>query len=264
MTPKFSTNNIGAILRFPFEDPDATRKLLIAGLIALAGFIIPLLPWIVLAGYTAEIVRRVVRDGASELPEWNDWGRLLEDGLKVTAAYFIFLLPLIIPVLLSTGSVFFFPAAEEAARAGSDGAAALLMVVGFSMFLVTILISMVLSILISLAAPAGLTHLVMKDDFGAAFRVREWWPIFKANLTGFIWAFLVVLGISMAIGLLSQILVITIVLICLLPVLYAAMYAYVMPVWGALIGAAYREGSEELAVTPQPAEDAAPAGVDEA
>ena len=37
--------------------------------------------------------------------------------------------------------------------------------------------------------PAAEMHAMDKSEFAAGFRIREWWPIFRANLGGFIAAF---------------------------------------------------------------------------
>lgn len=252
MNTQFTTQDIGPILRFPFEDPDWQRKLLVAGVIALAGFIIPLVPWILLAGYGAELTRRVIQGQTTGLPDWDDWGQILEDGLKVSAAYLIYSLPLILLGLLAMGSVFLFPLSESLAGSDSDALAAIFFFLGMAAFIGMIGVIVIFGFLLGIVAPAGIAHLIARDDFGAAFRFREWWPLFRANLGGFVLVYVVIWGISFVAGLAGQILALTLILICLMPFAYAALYAYLTPLMGVLYGAAYREGTAKAAVPAGP------------
>ena len=96
-------------LGFVFEDKRWIEKFLIAVLITfLGGFfsftlIAPLAASALLLGYGVEIVRRVRARDPQPLPEWEDFGALFIDGVKLFALYLIFALPLI--VLFSPGLV---------------------------------------------------------------------------------------------------------------------------------------------------------------
>ena len=49
---------------FMFRDPDWGKKFVIGSLLALAGMAVPILPYIVLWGYAAQIARRIVSGDA--------------------------------------------------------------------------------------------------------------------------------------------------------------------------------------------------------
>ncbi len=78
-------------LRFFFRDPQWGRKLLIGGLLQLT-----LIGGIPLAGWALEIQRRALRGENEPLPEWDDWGKYIVDGLKMWLVQVVWGLPLII------------------------------------------------------------------------------------------------------------------------------------------------------------------------
>jgi len=82
-TQSFTTDNLKALLTFPFEDDDWKNKFLIGSLIVFAGFAIPLIPFFFLYGYMMQIMRHIiVEKGKPFLPKWDDWGKLFVDGAK--------------------------------------------------------------------------------------------------------------------------------------------------------------------------------------
>ena len=83
------------------------------------------------------------------------------------------------------------------------------------------------------------------DDFGAAFRLKEWWTIFKANVGGFMLAYLLVFAVSMVLNSILGFLYCTIILCCIVPFLTAPVTLYTVIISGALFGEAYREGVEK-------------------
>jgi Sec-independent protein secretion pathway component TatC len=98
--------DIGKSFTFVFEDKDWITKILIAAAILLLGIIfswmllIPLiLAYALLSGYGVEILRQVVRGDLDKLPEWDDWGALLIEGVKVIVIGLVYALPLIIVAL---------------------------------------------------------------------------------------------------------------------------------------------------------------------
>jgi uncharacterized membrane protein len=70
--------DFGLAFSYPFQDQDWLKKLGIAGLL----MIIPVFGWLVVAGWAIEITRRVIRhDMPLLLPDWNDFGKYIVDGL---------------------------------------------------------------------------------------------------------------------------------------------------------------------------------------
>jgi hypothetical protein len=86
----------------------------------------------------------------------------------------------------------------------------------------------------------------------AAFRVREWWPLLRANKLGYLIAWVVVAGL-MALSYAALIMVYyTLVLCCFIPLLMAPAGFYVSLVSAALFGQTYRESVAMLAARNQP------------
>jgi hypothetical protein len=95
--------------------------------------------------------------------------------------------------------------------------------------------------------PAAEMHAVDKAEFAAGFRFREWWTIFRINLGGFIAAFAIYYVASMLLGIVFQIIMVTIIFSCLLPILVPALTIYLVLIMYATIAQAYKVGKEKLA-----------------
>jgi hypothetical protein len=107
-------------------------------------------------------------------------------------------------------------------------------------------VGILLGILIAIIVPAGFGHLVAKDRFSAVFQVNEWWPIFRANFIGFLLAFLILLGISMIGSIIFQILFLTIILYCLIPLVLCAFTMYISLISMTLFAQTYSDGVHML------------------
>ena len=95
--------DIGKSFTFVFEDEAWVTKILIMAAILFLGVFFSwllLIPAIVAAalinGYMVEIIRRVIRGQVDGLPEWDNWGDLIAEGLKVLVIQIVYMLPIII------------------------------------------------------------------------------------------------------------------------------------------------------------------------
>ena len=77
------TFDFGRALTFVKGDPRWIAKLAIGSLVSLSGLLLIGLP--LLPGYYVRLIRRSAAGEAHALPEWNNWGELFIDGLKVMA-----------------------------------------------------------------------------------------------------------------------------------------------------------------------------------
>ncbi|GAB6055242.1 DUF4013 domain-containing protein [Methanobacterium movens] len=100
--------------------------------------------------------------GSEELPEFDEWGDMLVDGLKVFVVQFVyFLIPAIIMFIGIGGSIFAMtPTGDPTAF--------------FALFGVTTLIAAIAGIILGLVATIALANMAYYDsDLGAAFRFSE-------------------------------------------------------------------------------------------
>jgi hypothetical protein len=174
--------DIGKAFGFVFEDEQWVTKILIAAGILLLGFalswalLIPLiLAYILLGGYGVEIIRQVMRGELGTLPEWDDWGALLRDGLMVLIITVVYALPLIIVSVCLGVPIGIF--AEDAEALSSLFSLAL----GCFSFLY--------AVALSLALPAALAFYAAEDDLGAAFRFGEVFALVRDNIATYLLTF---------------------------------------------------------------------------
>lgn len=250
MTNSYTSDDLIALAKFPFNDPDWQRKLLIGSLLTLAGFVVPIIPLLFVYGYALQIMQRIiVEKGAPYLPEWDDWGKLFSDGLKLLGVGFIYTLPALVLFCggLSIHFISVFSLAAVPQEAGPDSPAVLLPFVGMGVFFITYGVGMILMLLLGAVLPAAIGHMIAANDFAAAFRVREWWPIFKANLAGYLIAYALLFGAWMALSFAMQILYLTLILCCLVPFLIGGASMYLTVIGSVLFGQAYRTGAETVA-----------------
>lgn len=249
MTNQYTTAGLQAILTFPFKDPRWKEKLLVGSLLGFAGFIVPVLPWLFLAGYFALIIRWIiVEEGEPYLPEWQDWSNLLEEGARLAAVGLVYYLPVILIVLLML-VIFIVPVFGliAADSMGQEISPEFVLLPFASQFLGMFLIAlaMVLGIVTQVFVQPAICHAVSQRQFAAGFRFREWWPIFRANLGGFLLAFVLFMSLRYAGAFLLQIVYMTIVLCLLIPLLMGVYYFYFGLLGSVLFAEAYRMGKEK-------------------
>jgi hypothetical protein len=97
-----------------------------------------------------------------------------------------------------------------------------------------------------LAFPA-MGHLLAKGDFGAAFRFKEWWPVFKANFSGYLLALLILYGVSMGLVWVAYLFYFSVVLCFLMPLALCVVMFLVSMMRISLAAVAYRDGVRKLA-----------------
>jgi len=252
MTTSTTMQQFQNVFTFPFKDPDWFKKLTIGSLLIVAGFIIPILPILFVFGYVMRVMRRIIVEaGEPYLPEWEDWGQLFIDGLKLLGAGLIYAIPaLILPFLgymIAFLPAFLVPWLEGIVDSSSAGFA-IFPLLGMLFGFVLMGLGILFAILMGIVVPAGLGHLVAKDRFSAAFQVNEWWPIFRANFTGFLLAFVIIMGITMIGSFIFQILYFTIILCCLIPLVLSAYSMYLSLISLTLFSQAYSYGVQKMDV----------------
>ena len=85
--------DIGKSFNFVFEDEEWVSKLLIAAVISLISLFLLGIPYLLLVGYTVQLVRNVRRGEARPLPRWDDLGDKFREGLLLFIAALVYSLP---------------------------------------------------------------------------------------------------------------------------------------------------------------------------
>jgi hypothetical protein len=202
MSSVATLEGVKKIILFPFQGRKWGLKLLVGSALSLAGCIVPIFPLLPVMGYAGQVARRVIsQEEDPQMPEWKDWGQLFSDGIKLFGAILLYLLPGILimiagaAVMFSSYSLFWFdPGFFSIPDSYSPG----LLYIGMAGSLIGMLASMVgmlLFIATGLFIAPALGHMISRGEFKAAFRVREWWPVFKVNLAGFFLTQVLLLGV---------------------------------------------------------------------
>lgn len=171
-----------AAVKYPYDDGDGVRALIIGSLLTLLGFLI--VPTIIVTGYALSVIRSV-RAGNSHPPAFGDWGELLVDGLKGTLVVIVYFL---IPSVLFTGSV----GATLIPVAGGlgEGTAA------FGLLgLVVVLLSVPLFLVAAYLLPAALVGVALTGRIGAAFSVGRIWSLVTTSDYALAWVLALVVSL---------------------------------------------------------------------
>jgi hypothetical protein len=180
-------------------------------------------------------MKRVIIDGQPpELPEWDDWGGLIKDGLRVYGAGLIYTLPAILAFLVSFAVLLVstLPAADR-------GTIEPWMLILWLSFPIGFTLAMILAIPGQVFGQVAISHLVATDRFSAAFQVKELWAIFRANVGGFFLTWVISYAASFALIFVSQFLVYTLVFCVVYPLVIAAGTIYLALVSYALYAQVY-------------------------
>lgn len=255
MSQAFTTANLQTLLAFPFRDTEWKKKFLVGSLVTIGSFIIPFVPFAFVYGYQFQIMRRIiVEKGEPFLPEWQDWNKLLLDGFKLLGVVMVFMLPILILFFGGYGLALvvpilggFFAAMSEQTGGTPDFMLTSMGLVSAGGMFACYGLALLLAVPVGVVMPAILGHVVATDQFSAAFRLREWWAIFRANLGGFLLAFVLMMALSLVLSSVFTVLYCTIILCCLVPVVMGPMTMYLLTIYGALFGQVYRDGVEKLA-----------------
>ena len=248
MTTRFTTGNLKSVLKFPFQDAKWKSKFAILALLSIGSILI--IPGFFIGGYIYESMRRIIVDKAEvpTLPDWDDMGTCFKNGLRMFGVGLVYSLPTWITLLLS----FAILVPLMILGSGSNRYEESLMVVG-PILTGLMVLGYAAGFITQFLSITALSHMIARNEFYAAFRIREWWPILRNNLGGYVLTYLLVFGASYAMGFAIQILIFTIVLCITVPFLWLAFYSYILVICGVLFAQAYNEGVERNAAQPTPA-----------
>ena len=234
--------NIEHILTFPIKEAGARKNFLIGILVYFAGFIIPILPMVLVMGYVARIMRQVINGEEPHMPAWDDWESMLQDGARIYGVRIVYTLPLFViffPLFIGSMGL---PLWMDSTNNSNE----MLILLPIILFGLMMLVIVPLSLALGIIVPAAEAHTIAHNEFAAGFRIREWWRIFRANLGGFIIAYLISMIASLVLTIITQIAMATLILICLLPFIFPATMLYIMLVMYTAFAQAYRDGQNRI------------------
>ncbi len=242
-------NNWQEILLFPVRDNEARKQFLIACLVTLAGFIIPLVPSIVLLGYGARIMREIINERkAPAMPNWqgSDFNQMLIDGLRLFGLQLVLMLPLFVLMgcgftFIMGGSISLGLLSDERMRSLAPIGMLFIMLGALSMMLFAAL-SFPYGVIISAALP----HTVAKDSFSAGLNFKEWFAIFRKGFANFLLGYVFIMVVSFVFVFVMQVAMITIILICLVPFIMIPYSTYLVLVSNTIYAQAYVLGRDAL------------------
>ncbi len=246
MDTQAATSQLKPYLSFPFRHGEARSRFVVGAALLFGGLIVPIIPGIIVYGYVLRILRSTAEGDAPSMPAWDDWSSYLSVGFRGAIVNLVFSLPALLVFILGFslyfGTFFLIPFTSTPDARGSEPAIALVFI-GMAIMFLTMAVGFVFLILGAIPLPASLSHFVMKDQLGAAFRVREWWPIVSTNWLGYFISFVIVAGILGIVYFGFLALYYTLVLVCVAYVLMMPITFYTMLVAASLFGDAYREGA---------------------
>ena len=236
-------------LLFPVRDAEARKQFLIACLVTLAGFIIPLVPAIILTGYGVKIMRQVIEERKKPaMPEWqgSDWSEMFTDGLRVFGVQIVLMSPLL--AIMGCGFIFIFSGSlgiSVFANEQNNSLAFISLIflfIGIGLTMLFSLLSLPYGILISAALP----HSVANNSFAAGFNFKEWFPIFRKGLGNFILGYVFIMVISFVFVFVIQFAMITLILMCIVPFLMIPYTTYITLIGNTIYSQAYVAGLDAL------------------
>lgn len=156
-------------LIFIKDDPGWLRKVLFGSLAVLLGGVLIGIP--LLYGYAVRLVRRTAAGLEPPLPEWDDWGGIFMDGLKVAAVVIahyllggLLLLPLVVTLVVLPGSM--------------EDPSGLFAIVLFLMMAIAFPLLIALAIYVH----AAIVRMAVLNDLAEAFRPAEVIDLVRRNL----------------------------------------------------------------------------------
>ncbi len=251
MAETLSTTSLRAIFKFPFQSPDWSSRFIIGAALLFAGMVIPIVPVIFVYGYIVQVMRQAIKGEPPVLPEWKDWGQLGRDGLRSMAVGLAYLLPG--AAILIGGWVLYMVTwiggmtmISAAPREAPPPIFFVLLFGSIAILFISMFVGSLAYLLGILPLPAALAHFVAQDKLGAAFRVKEWWAILRADKWGYFISWVVTMGLVSVMYFAIMLVYFTGILCFLIYFIGMPLGFYLLLVAAVLFGQFYREGVERL------------------
>jgi hypothetical protein len=240
-----STKPLKSFFIYPFKEHSSANKLIIGTVLTFANYLIPFIPGIFVTGYVAKIARRIILDdGELHLPDWNDWGNLFKEGLKISVIGFLFSIPALLVFFFGFAAYFgsFIGLMIESSRGIESAEMLILYTICLFIWIFSLFIGLFLIFVAGLFLPPAIMQTVSESSIGSAFHIHQWWSIFRKNLSGFLISFVIVFGLSHLVLYAIYGLYYTIILCFIIPFVSSFGMFYLLLVAFPLFAQAYKEG----------------------
>ena len=173
--------DFGRSFTFVSEDPDWIKKILIGGAFTLACALLVGVPFVL--GYFSRTLRNVVTGEPRPMPEWDDLGGIVSEGLRLTAVYLLYMLA-IVAALAALGCVVMLPALVLSG--GRHHPSEVLGVLGGLGIVAGYGLIMVGSLALAVYLPAALARSALRGTVADGFAWREILGFIRANLGNYL------------------------------------------------------------------------------
>jgi hypothetical protein len=188
--------DIGQSFSYIAEDEKWIEKLGIGALIGL----IPIANFAVF-GYQVQIARNVWRGEERPLPSWDEFGKLLVDGLRIVGAMMVYMLPMfLIYGVMAIGIVVFSVMADSGAYASSTAGGDEFISIMIVMMSLSMLCLMPYMLLVWLLYPMFFIQVARHGSLKSCFALRDMWALLKAQPANYLLVIGVVFGVSVVIS----------------------------------------------------------------
>jgi len=254
MIDSISSPSLRAAFKFPFETKNWILQFVIGTALIFAGMVIPIIPIIFVYGYFAEVMRRAITDDAMTLPAWDNWGQLFKDGLRCFGVGAVYLGPGILVTIIGFFAYFVMLIAsiaispDSAYDSTTSGLIGLLSLGAMGVLFLSMFVGTLLLIVGAIPLPAAIANFIAHDKFSAAFHVREWGAILKADKWGYFIAWLIYLGLIAMLYIGFMLAYFTFFLCCFFYLAAFPIGLYLMMVSATIFGQYYRESAKLVPV----------------
>jgi hypothetical protein len=186
----------GKSFSFPFEDNQWLSKFGIGAFVTM----IPILnfAW---SGYMVELIRNVMNGSSQPLPNWDDLGKKLSDGLILFAAGLIYSLPILVVACLPL-SMMVIPGMLSGNQ-DTQGIANAITGVSSVLFVGLLCLFVTYGLVLSVIYPAILVLYAREGTFASCFKFREVFDLIGKNMGPFFTAWGVSIAASLIVGLVA-------------------------------------------------------------
>lgn len=185
-------------LEYPKSGDEAVKRIVVGGVLSLLSILV--IPAFIVSGYLIRVIRNV-SSGEEQPPTFNDWSELFVDGIKVTVIGLAYMgMPIILYILM----IFMF------GFGGQSSMPASMELVLVLMFLVPLLF-----LISGYLLPAAIVRFANEERMSAAFEFGTLKDLLFS--VEYLVAWVLVFALSIIVGIVSNILAITVIGLVLVP-----------------------------------------------